>query len=118
MLQRGRKGLSRFKVLPGHKPETLPAPAYFGAPETALWNEIIASHGVNYFSPPTRPLLEQFCILSVAARRQDIPQKERIAIALCTAKLASSMRLSQFTSYEKPRRKPANANLIWQDTSD
>src|SRR5262245_17342010 len=118
MLQRGRKGsLSRFKVLPGDKPETLPAPVYFGEAERALWDEIVASHGAEYFSAPTRPLLEQFVTLSITARNPDVPQRERVQIALCTAKLAGAMRLSQFTSLEKPRRKPANATrLIWQST--
>ena len=112
MLQRGRKGSSsRFTLVQGGEP--LPCPAYFGDEERALWDEIVRSTGPDYFSPPTRPLLKQFCVLSIAARRPDIEHRERIAIALCTAKLAGSMRLSQFTSLEKPRRKPANAALIW-----
>jgi len=117
MLQRGRKGsLSRFKVLPGGERQTLPCPSYFGDEERKLWHEIVRSTGPDYFSVPTRPLLEQFVMLSIAARRPDITQRDRIAASLCIAKLASSMRLSQFTSYEKPRRKPANVNLIWRDT--
>jgi hypothetical protein len=113
MLQRGRKGSSRFALLQGGKATTLPCSSYFGDEERKLWHQIVRSTGPDYFSVPTRPLLEQFVMLSIAARRSDITQRERIAVSLCIAKLASSMRLSQFTSLEKPRRKPANAALIW-----
>ena len=117
MLQRGRKSpSSRFTLVQGGKRPTLPCPAYFGEEERNLWHEIVHSTGPDYFPAGTRPLLEQFVMLTTAARKPDIAQKERVAIALCTAKLANTMRLSQFTSYEKPPRKPAKASLIWQST--
>jgi hypothetical protein len=93
---------------------TLPAPAYFNDEQGALWNAIIASHGAGYFHAGNAPLLEQFCILSVAARDTNMPQRERVQVALCSVKLASAMRLSQFSSLQKPKRQP-HIKPIWQN---
>jgi hypothetical protein len=109
--QRGRK--SSLKLLVAGREPKLPAPPHLGAAEAALWTEIVASHGAAYFNAGNTVLLEQYVALSIAARNVDMPQKERIQIALCTARLASAMRLSQHASLQKPRRKPAKEK-IWE----
>jgi hypothetical protein len=113
LVQRGRKGgTTRFTVVPGGKRATLPSPNYFGEEERKLWHQIVRSVGADYFSPATRPLLEQFVVLSIAGRKPDLSQKERVAVSLCITRLASTMRL--LPSYERPKRKPAPLKPIWE----
>jgi hypothetical protein len=112
LTQRGRKSSLKLPLVAGREPK-LPPPPHLGAAEAALWNEIVASHGAAYFNAGNTPLLEQFCMLSIAARKPDMAQRERIQTALCTAKLASAMRLSQFSALRKPQRKPY-VKPIWE----
>jgi hypothetical protein len=56
-------------------------PAYLGAEEKAVWREIGECRPVDFFQPGALHLLEQLCIMTVAARRIGVEVQERPADA-------------------------------------
>ena len=118
MLQRGRKSSAKLAILQTAEGPTLPCPSYFGDEQKKLWDQIVGSTGPDWFPVETHPLLEQYVCLSIEGRRPDITTKERISISLTMTRLASNMRISQFASYEKPKRKGVRPRPIWQNTGD
>lgn len=95
--------------------------------ETEIWAGVVESLPIDWFGPATIPLLVQYCRHAVQARRlgqliekatgkktlmlgdynQLLKMQHRESMAL--AALATKMRLSQQSTYDKSKKKPTQS---------
>lgn len=117
-------------------PSSRPAPpADLTKEQAEEWNAIVARMPADWFPRETHPLLSQYCRVAASCRRLakerdkleraptlNLGSYERVARLLSRetallASLATKMRLSQHSTYDKKKSKGPVAKAPWQDQS-
>lgn len=134
MKQRGRKSAASLEVISGNiaSIERPPVPDDLTQEQADVWVKITNRMPADWFPAETWPLLGMYCRHVVAARRvaQMIEQvegsddlevetldrlykmQEREGRAMSS--LATKMRLTQQTTYDKSRKKPMQVKKPWE----
>lgn len=136
MKQRGRDSAAANEIAAIGKLETVQrpdAPYDLTDEQVDEWRAVVARLPADWFPRETHPLLAQYCRHAVASRRlaQLVASLEResdfdlIAYdralkmqereSRCLASLATKMRISQQTTYDKSRKKPVSGRKPWDD---
>jgi hypothetical protein len=132
MIKRGRKSIAQKQAEALISRMDRPrAPHDLTDEETEFWAAIVDSLPADWFTPSTLPLLTQYCRHSVQSRKiaelierassspdleladydRLLKMQQRESAAL--ASLATKMRISQQSTYDKSKKKPAqNASRL------
>lgn len=138
MLSRGKKSTASLTVVPSVDPsviervERLTAPAQLSKEEADVWRAVTNRMPADWFTPETVPLLTQYCRHTVRADRvaemitlaevdPDLGLKEYDRLlkmqdreTRAIAALATKMRISQQSTYDKSKRKGSAGRKPWQ----
>lgn len=108
-----------------------PPPAGLTEGQATTWRVIVDSEPAAWFTPSTLPLLRQYCIHVSRARRianllNAMEQAEQVDLdeyakllraedlqTSALARLATKMRLSQQSTYDRQKAKPAKTPRSW-----
>ena len=134
MRQRGRKSAASLEVVSSNVApiERPPAPDDLTDEQAEVWQKITSRMPADWFPAETWPLLGMYCRHVVAARRvaqliaqaEESPDlevetldrlykmQERESRAMSS--LATRMRLTQQSTYDKSRRKPIQVRKPWE----
>lgn len=136
MNQRGRKSAASLEVVEQSNVTELPRPSpppELSAEQAAEWNSVVARLPADWFPRETHGLLAQYCRHVVAARHvaqliSEMEQMDEIAIedydrllkmqereGRALSSLATRMRISQQSSFDKEKKKGAKvAKKPWE----
>lgn len=134
MRQRGRKSAASLEVVASNVSaiERAPVPDDLTDEQSAVWRTITNRMPADWFPAETWPLLAMYCRHVVSARRvaQLIEQEETSeSVDIETldrlykmqeregramSSLATRMRLTQQTTYDKSRKKPIQVRKPWE----
>src|SRR5690554_588621 len=134
MRQRGRKSAASLEVVASNVSaiERAPVPDDLTDEQSAVWRTITNRMPADWFPAETWPLLAMYCRHVVSARRvaQMIEQEETSeSVDIETldrlykmqeregramSSLATRMRLTQQTTYDKSRKKPMQVRKPWE----
>ena len=137
MGSRGRTSAAELSVISGGGIETVRRPeplAELTAEETDVWHQVVNRLPADWFPAETLPMLAQYCRHTVASRRVamliermqsdaegfEIKDYDRLLKlqereSRCLASLATKMRISQQTTYDKSRKKGSvGAKKPWE----
>jgi hypothetical protein len=132
---RGRKSAASLAVISSSGIETIERPrppSELNDEQSFEWNAVVNRLPADWFGRETQGLLAQYCRHVVAARRvasliasaeadpecsikdydRLLKMQEREGRAISS--LATKMRLSQQTTYDKSRKKPTSARKPWE----
>lgn len=134
MKTRGRDSAASLTVLPiGDATERPRPPMELTKEQSAEWREVVNRLPADWFPRETHGLLAQYCRHIVAARRVSqlidameseenfnvedydrlLKMQEREGRALSS--LATRMRITQQTTYDKSKKKPLKPRKPWED---
>jgi hypothetical protein len=132
---RGRKSAASLAIISSSGIETIERPrppSELNDEQSFEWNAVVNRLPADWFGRETQGLLAQYCRHVVAARRvaslitsaeadpecsikdydRLLKMQEREGRAISS--LATKMRLSQQTTYDKSRKKPTSARKPWE----
>lgn len=135
MTQRGRKSAASLEVVSQGEVvriERARVPVELTDEQAGVWRSVVDRMLADWFPAETRPLLAQYCRHVVASRRvAQLIDAQEAADTLdldaldklyrmqeregrAMSSLATRMRLTQQTTYDKTRKKPAQAKRPWE----
>lgn len=134
MGSRGRKSAASLSLVTPLQVMRRPDPPPELTPEQAdVWREVVSDLPGDWFAGKTHSLLAQLCRHAVSAKRVaqliaaaegsdefDIADYDRLLKmqereSRCLASLSVKLRISQSTTYDKSKKKPAQTRKPWED---
>lgn len=132
---RGRQGSAEIAVIGPNGIETVSrphAPNDLTEEQAEEWREIVNRMPADWFPRETHPMLAQYCRHVVRARRlaqllDKVESSEEFDVkeyrdllrseeeqSRALASLATKMRISQQTTYDKSKKKPSSNRKLWE----